>query len=66
MKMKKILAVVMAVLMIAVCFAGCGENKEKTDKNAEIVVYFSDITNSFALNFHFHYGIIFPSRMKGR
>lgn len=31
MKMKKFLAVVMAVLMIAVCFAGCGENKEKTD-----------------------------------
>ena len=31
MKMKKILAVIMAVLMIAVCFAGCGEDKEKTD-----------------------------------
>ncbi len=31
MKMKKILAVIMAVLMIAICFAGCGEDKEKTD-----------------------------------
>ena len=31
MKMKKILAVLMAVLMVAVCFAGCGGDKEKTD-----------------------------------
>ena len=31
MKMKKILAVLMAVLMVALCFAGCGGDKEKTD-----------------------------------
>lgn len=31
MKMTKILAVVMAVLMMALCFAGCGEKKEATD-----------------------------------
>ncbi len=47
MKMKKILAVVMAVLMIAVCFAGCGENKEKTDMeyvkaNGKLVVGITD------------------------
>ena len=30
MKMKKLLAVLMAVLMIAVCFAGCGETKKET------------------------------------
>ena len=31
MKMKKFLAVLMAVLMMALCFAGCGGNEEKTD-----------------------------------
>lgn len=31
MKMKKLLAVVMAVLMIALCFSACGEKKEQTD-----------------------------------
>lgn len=31
MKMKKILAVIMAVLMMALCFAGCGGDKEATD-----------------------------------
>ena len=31
MKMRKILAVVMAVLMVALCFAACGEDKEMTD-----------------------------------
>ena len=30
MKMKKLLAVLMAVLMMAVCFAGCGEAKKDT------------------------------------
>ncbi len=49
MKMKKILAVVMAVLMIAVCFAGCGEDKEKTDmeyvkEKGKLVVGITDFT----------------------
>ena len=34
MKMKKILAVIMAVLMMALCFAGCGGDKEVTDMEA--------------------------------
>ena len=36
MKMKKILAVIMAVLMIAACFAGCGE-KDNTQTDLEYV-----------------------------
>ncbi len=31
MKIKKVVAVIMAVLMIALCFSACGETKEQTD-----------------------------------
>ncbi len=38
MKMKKILAVLMAVLMVALCFSACGGNEKPEEKKPTIVV----------------------------
>ena len=64
MKMKKLLAVVMAVLMIAVCFAGCGETKKETivvgytiyepmnyeDENGELVGFDTELAKAVFTN----------------
>ena len=47
MKMKKLLAVLMAVLMVALCFAGCGNKEAQTDSeyvkaNGKLVVGITD------------------------
>ncbi|MBR5202463.1 MAG: transporter substrate-binding domain-containing protein [Clostridia bacterium] len=64
MKMKKIFAVLMAVLMIAVCFAGCGETKKDTivvgytiyapmnfeDENGELVGFDTELAKAVFTN----------------
>lgn len=64
MKIKKLLAVVMAVLMMALCFAGCGETKKKTvvvgytiyepmnyeDENGELVGFDTELAKAVFAN----------------
>lgn len=64
MKMKKLLAVVMAVLMMAVCFAGCGETKKETivvgytiyepmnylDENGELIGFDTELAKAVFSN----------------
>ncbi len=64
MKMKKLLAVVMAVLMMVVCFAGCGETKKETivvgytiyepmnylDENGELIGFDTELAKAVFSN----------------